>query len=71
MTVDRQHSDNPVPALPVLISYEDVLHELDIARSTMDNWRKEGKAPRFAKLPNGQLRTRRDWLNEWLEQLVA
>jgi hypothetical protein len=53
------------------MSYEEVLDELGVARSSMDKWRLEGKAPRFARLPNVSLRTRRDWLNEWMGELAA
>jgi predicted site-specific integrase-resolvase len=34
------------------MSYEEVLEELKVARSTMDRWRGDGRAPAFVKLPN-------------------
>jgi hypothetical protein len=37
----------------------------------MDRWRSEGKAPAVVKFPNGELRRRRDRLDEWLEGLAA
>lgn len=69
MNVDNDSRSAGFPPPGTWMSYEDVLYELAVARSTMDNWRRDGKAPRFVKLPNGALRTRRDWLYEWLERL--
>ncbi|OHV49375.1 excisionase [Pseudofrankia sp. BMG5.36] len=38
-----------------------------LARSTFDDWRAKGRAPRVIKLPNGQLRVARPDLNAWLD----
>ena len=41
------------------LSFKDVLEELGVARSTMNDWRARGQGPRFVKLPGGQLRLSR------------
>ncbi len=41
-----------------------------LARSTFDDWRAKGRAPRIIKLPNGQLRVDRVDLNAWLDSRV-
>ena len=38
-----------------------------LARSTFDDWRAKGRAPKVIKLPNGQLRVARADLNAWLD----
>ena len=48
----------------------EVLAELkDVSRSTFYAWRQTGKAPRCIKLPNGEIRVRRDDLDAWLSGL--
>jgi len=47
----------------------EVCEALDVARSTIDEWRATGRGPRFVRLPNGQLRIRRVALEAWLETL--
>lgn len=44
----------------------DVCEELGISRSTFYDWRRAGKAPRCIKLLNGDIRVRRDDLEQWL-----
>lgn len=51
------------------MTYEEVLEEVGVSRSTMDKWRLTGRAPRFKKLPNGQLRLKRPEFEQWLESL--
>ncbi len=41
-----------------------------LARSTFDDWRARGVAPKVIKLPNGQLRVDRHDLNVWLDGRV-
>jgi predicted DNA-binding transcriptional regulator AlpA len=41
------------------LSFKEVLEELGVARSTMNDWRARGQGPRFVKLPGGQLRLSR------------
>lgn len=55
----------PGPA-PTLLTIDQVLAELQVARSTFDTWRALGTAPECIKLPNGQLRVRRAVLDAWL-----
>lgn len=55
------------------MSMEDFCGELGIAPSTAYKWSaagpRSGRFPRFRKLPNGSIRIRRDWLEEWLDGL--
>ena len=51
------------------LTVKDILDDLGIARSTFDTWRLLGTGPRTVKLPNKQLRIRRDWYAEWLRSL--
>jgi predicted DNA-binding transcriptional regulator AlpA len=44
----------------------ELCEELGIARSTFNDWRAKGRAPRCIKLPNGSLRIRRAELDRWL-----
>nr|WP_174546415.1 helix-turn-helix domain-containing protein [Nocardiopsis dassonvillei] len=58
----------PRPRTPdPLLTLAEVLAELKVPRSTFDDWRKKGLAPRCSKLPNGQLRIRRSVLDSWLD----
>ncbi|MCK9904351.1 DNA-binding protein [Frankia sp. Cpl3] len=41
-----------------------------LARSTFDDWRARGVAPKVIKLPNGQLRVDRADLNAWIDSRV-
>jgi hypothetical protein len=51
------------------LTVDQCLHELGIPRSTWEKWRQRRVAPKAKRLPNGQLRVRRDWLDQWLENL--
>ena len=42
---------------------------LDVPTSTFEKWRARGVGPRMVKLPNGKLRCRQDWFDEWCENL--
>lgn len=35
---------------------------------TLKQWRSKGKGPRYVKLPNGKVRYRTDWLDQFVEQ---
>ena len=48
------------------LTVDEVCAELDIARSTFDEWRAKGRAPKCLKLPNGRLRIRRSDDESWL-----
>lgn len=49
------------------LTIAEVCEELGVARSTFDDWRVKGRAPRCIKLPNGKLRIRRGDLDHWLD----
>lgn len=55
------------------LSLEDFCAELGVPRSTAYKWCAAGPAsgrfPRYRRLPNGRLRIRRDWMEEWLDAL--
>lgn len=42
--------------------------DLGIGRSTFYEWRTKRRAPRCIKLPNGELRIRRDEYERWLDE---
>jgi predicted DNA-binding transcriptional regulator AlpA len=52
-----------------LLTVRQVLDELGgISRRTFYRWRELRLAPACIRLPNGELRVRREALDEWLEQ---
>ncbi|MFE9920950.1 helix-turn-helix transcriptional regulator [Streptomyces sp. NPDC005774] len=52
-----------------LLTVRQVLDELGgISRRTFYRWRELRLAPTCIRLPNGELRVRRDVLNDWLEE---
>ncbi|MGH8931196.1 MAG: helix-turn-helix transcriptional regulator [Egibacteraceae bacterium] len=55
------------------LSIEDFCEELGVPKSTAYKWScagtASGKFPRCRKLPNGSIRIRRDWFEEWLDGL--
>ncbi|WP_307521417.1 helix-turn-helix domain-containing protein [Streptomyces phaeochromogenes] len=52
-----------------LLTVRQVIEELGgISRRTFYRWRELRIAPRCIRLPNGELRVRRDVLNDWLEK---
>lgn len=52
------------------LTIAELCEELGIARSTWNDWRAKGRAPRCIKLPNGQLRIRRNDLDRWLDTCI-
>jgi excisionase family DNA binding protein len=52
------------------LTVDEFCEEFDIARSTFDDWRAKGRAPRCLKLPNRQLRIRRADVDAWLESCL-
>jgi predicted DNA-binding transcriptional regulator AlpA len=64
----RHRNTPPRPAAEEWLTVDEVCTELKIGRRTYDRWRRLGKAPRAVRLAgNGPLRTRRSWLEEWVE----
>lgn len=55
------------------MSMDDFCAELGITASTAYKWSSRGshsgRFPAFRKLPNGSIRIRRDWFEEWLDGL--
>jgi predicted DNA-binding transcriptional regulator AlpA len=55
------------------LTLHDFCHELGVALSTAYKWSAagpgSGRFPRFRKLPNGSIRIRRDWFDEWVDSL--
>ncbi|MFD5635230.1 helix-turn-helix transcriptional regulator [Streptomyces sp. NPDC127077] len=52
-----------------LLTVRQVLDELGgISRRTFYRWRELRIAPACIRLPNGELRVRRDVFNDWLEE---
>ncbi len=49
---------------------KEVLEDLGVPRSTMDDWRARGQAPLFTKFPSGMLRIRRAEYDMWLAGLA-
>jgi predicted DNA-binding transcriptional regulator AlpA len=61
----RESRTKPVELLTV----RQVLDELGgISRRTFYRWRELSVAPACIRLPNGELRVRRDVLDDWLEE---
>ena len=51
------------------LTLDQVCEELQISRDTFYDWRKKGRAPKCAKLPNGSLRIRRTVLDKFMATL--
>jgi excisionase family DNA binding protein len=49
-----------------LLTIAQVCEELGVSRSTFYDWRAKGRAPNGLKLPNGEIRVRRNELDRWL-----
>ncbi len=47
------------------LTVEEFCLEMKIGRSTFNDWRAKGRAPRCHKLPNGQLRIDRADIDAW------
>jgi predicted DNA-binding transcriptional regulator AlpA len=54
---------------PSWLSMKEVLEDLGVPRSTMNDWRARGQGPRFVKLPGGQLRLSRVEYEAWCADL--
>jgi predicted DNA-binding transcriptional regulator AlpA len=51
------------------LTVPEVCDFLSISKSTFYKWRMLGIAPLAKRLPNGDLRIRQDWLNEYMSEL--
>jgi len=55
------------------LTIDDFCRELGVAASTAYKWSaagpRSGKFPMYRRLPNGSIRIRRDWFDEWLDAL--
>ncbi|MCR3719930.1 MULTISPECIES: helix-turn-helix transcriptional regulator [Prauserella salsuginis group] len=50
------------------LTVREFCHELGIAPSTFYDWRAKGRAPKYIKLPNGEIRIRHTELERWLDE---
>lgn len=57
------------PTTSPWLTVEQCLRELAVPRSTWEKWRQRNVAPPAKRLPNGQLRVHRDWLDTWISNL--
>lgn len=48
------------------MSTADVARELRYSPKTVENWRFEGRGPKFIKLPTGTVRYRRSDVDAWI-----
>jgi predicted DNA-binding transcriptional regulator AlpA len=53
-----------------LLKLPAVLEELGMSRAAFYRMRARGNGPKLIKLPNGQLRCRRDDLDKWLARFA-
>jgi len=53
------------------MTYQEVCDELGVTRNTIDKWKRSGRFIEGKRLPNGQLRYRREDLELFMESLVA
>jgi hypothetical protein len=51
------------------LMYAEVLAEVRVARSTLDDWRRAGRGPIFKRLDNGELRIHLSDLKAWKDAL--
>lgn len=63
----------PTPNAPsTWLTLRDFCEELRVPVSTAYKWcaagSDSGRFPRFCRLPNGSIRIRREWLDQWLER---
>ncbi|MFD0557126.1 helix-turn-helix protein [Stackebrandtia endophytica] len=51
------------------LTVKDILDDLNVPRSTWQEWREKGRTPTCKRLPNGQLRISERAYEAWLESL--
>ncbi|MGW3623193.1 helix-turn-helix transcriptional regulator [Streptomyces sp. NPDC000880] len=55
-------------ARPQMLKLPEVLAEIGMSRAAFYRMRARGQAPKLRKLPNGQIRVRRQDLDAWWER---
>ena len=53
------------------LTIDEVCHIAGISRSTFYKWRNDGHGPQMRRMPNGTIRIKQEWLDEWLDHLPA
>ncbi len=53
----------------IYLSIKELCSQLQISRSTLDQWRTRGEAPKSFRLPNGTIRFRQSDVEQWLNEL--
>jgi len=61
----KQHTYT-VPLNQRWLTTLEVCEHLSVSKNTYAKWRQRGVAPKAIRLPNGELRTRQDWLDSFL-----
>ncbi len=65
-------SDRTVlPSGYVWLTADEVSDAISVPAETLRGWRRKGVGPRFAKLPNAQVRYRADQVETYLSKLAA
>ena len=54
---------------PKWLTTQEVCDLLGVSYDTFAKWRGKGTAPRSKRLPNGSLRFRSDWVDDWMDDL--
>jgi hypothetical protein len=54
------------PPIQRWLTTSEICELLSVSRNTYAKWRQRGVAPKAVRLPNGELRTRLDWLDAFL-----
>jgi excisionase family DNA binding protein len=75
-TKPRRVKTTKVPIIPAQrsrgwLTVDEFCEELMISRDTFYDWRKKGRAPKCAKLPNGSLRIRRTEFDKFMTKAEA
>lgn len=53
------------------LTHAEVCQLVRVPRSTFDDWRAKGRAPKHIRLPNGQLRFAAADVTAWLKEMEA
>jgi excisionase family DNA binding protein len=59
-----------VVAKSTFLTFQEVCEMLSVSRSTLNQWRSDGRFPEMTRLPNGSLVIRTSVLDEWIDGLV-